>query len=234
MDGADAGAGEHGNRRLGNHGQVNRDAIAFLDAARLQHIGEAAYFGVQLLVGKLFVVLRIVALPQDGRLVAALGKMPVDAVVADVQRAVLEPFDRHVAEVIGGVLDLAERLDPVETLGLLTPETVRILDRSRVHFLVLGFVHVGAFPPIGRNVIDPVRHRASSRPTHYAEGALFVSASWPYYATVPARPTRRGFAPTFAVFPGPYGPHQPTMAPMMTKAPSQPTPSMTVSMKRRP
>src|SRR5262249_4504931 len=179
-------------RSLGNHRQVNGDAIAFPDAARLQHIGEAAYFGVQLLVGKLFVVLRIVALPQDGRLVAALGKMAVDAVVADVQRAVLEPFDRHVAGVVGGVLDLAERLDPVEALGLLTPETVRILDRAHVHFLVLGFVHVGAFPPIGRNVIDLVRHRASSRPTHYAEGALFVSAFWPYYATVPARPTRRG------------------------------------------
>src|SRR5262249_56249701 len=123
MDGADSGAGEHGNRRLGNHRQVNGDAIAFLDTARLQYIGEAAYFGVQLLVGKLFVVLRIVALPQDGRLVAALGKMAVDAVVADVQRAVLEPFDRHVAGVVGRVLDLAERLDPVEALNLPTPAT---------------------------------------------------------------------------------------------------------------
>src|SRR5262245_29468372 len=234
MDGADAGTGEHGNRRLGNHRQVNGDAIAFLDAARLQHIGEAAYFGMQLLIGKLFVVLRIVALPQDGRLVTALGKMAVDAVVADVQCAVLEPFDRHVAGVIGGVLDLAEGLDPVEALGLLTPETVRILDRARVHFLVLGFVHVGAFPPIGRNVIDLVRHRASSRPTHYTEGTLFVSAFWPYYAMVPARRTRRGFPLLSRHFPGPYGPHQPTMAPMMTKAPSQPTLSMTVSMTRRP
>src|SRR5262249_29177256 len=192
MDGADASAGEHGNRRLGNHGQVNGDAVAVLDAARLQHIGKAAYFGVQLLVGKLFVVLRIVALPQDGRLVTALGKMAVDAVVADVQRAVLEPFDRHVAGIVGGVLDLAERLDPVDALGLLAPETVRILDRACVHFLVLGFIHVGAFPPIGRNVIDLVGHRTSSRPIHYAEGALFVSAFWLHYATVPARPTRRG------------------------------------------
>src|SRR5262249_52597772 len=192
MDGADSGAGEHGNRRLGNHRQVNSDAIAFLDAARLQHIGEAGDFSVQLLVGKRFVVLRIIALPQDGGVVTALGKMAVDAVMADVQRAVLEPFDRHVAGVIGGVLDLAERLDPVDALGLLTPETVRILDRARVHFLVLGFVHVGAFPPIGRNVIDLIRHRASSRPTHYAEGALFVSAFWPYYATLPPPPTRHG------------------------------------------
>src|SRR5215475_11839360 len=118
--------------------------------------------------------------------------MAVDAVVADVQRAVLEPFDRHVAGIIGGVLDLAERLDPVDAFGLLAPETVRILDRARIHFLVLGFVDVGAFPPIGRNVIDLLRHQTSSRPTCCAEGALFVSAFWPYYATVIARPTRRG------------------------------------------
>src|SRR6185369_16987750 len=192
MDGADAGAGEHGNRRLGDHRQVNGDASAFLDAARFQHIGEAANFGVQLLVGELFVVLRIVALPQDGGLVTTLRKMAVDAVVTDVQRSILEPFDRYVARVIGAVLDLAEWLDPVDTLGLLAPETVRILDGARVHFLVLGLVHVGAFSPIGRNVIDLVRHQTSSRPTHYAEGTLFVSAFWSYYATVIARPTRHG------------------------------------------
>src|SRR5262249_18418082 len=129
---------------------------------------------------------------------------------------------------------LAEWLDPVDALGLLAPETVRILDRACVHFLVLGFIHVGAFPPIGRNVIDLVGHRTSSRPIHYAEGALFVSAFWLHYATVPARPTRRGLPLLFAVFPGSYRPHQPPMAPMMTKAPSQPTLSMTVSMTRRP
>jgi hypothetical protein len=83
---------------------------------------------VQLLVGELFVVLRIIALPQDGGLVTAFRKMAVNAVVTDVQRSVLEPFDRYVARVIGSVLDLAERLDPVDTLCLLAPETVRILD----------------------------------------------------------------------------------------------------------
>src|SRR5690349_5892288 len=233
MDGADAGAGEHRNRRLGNHRHVNGDAIAFLDAAGFQHVGEAANFGVQLLVGELLVVLRIVALPQDGRLVTALGKVAVNAVMADVQRAILEPFDRHAAGIIGGVLDLAERLDPVDALGLLAPEAVRILDRTRIHFLVFGLVHVGAFPPIGRNVIDLFRHRTSSRPSHYAEGAYlfrFLDALCDGdRATDKAR-----IDPTFAVYCGPYGPHQPTMAPMIIKAPSQATLSMTVSITRRP
>ena len=105
-------------------------------------------------VGELFVVLRIVAFPDDGRLIAALGEMAVDAVVTDVQRAVLEPLDRHVVRVVGGVLHLAEGLDPVDALGLLGPETVRVLDRSLIHLLVFGVVDEGALPPFGRYVID--------------------------------------------------------------------------------
>ena len=68
-------------RRLRDHRHVDGDAVAFLDAARLQDVGEAADLGVQLLVGELLVVLRIVAFPEDGGLVAAFGQMAVDAVV---------------------------------------------------------------------------------------------------------------------------------------------------------
>ena len=38
---ADARAGEHGVRRLGNHRQVDRDAVALFDPIRLQHVGES-------------------------------------------------------------------------------------------------------------------------------------------------------------------------------------------------
>ncbi len=154
MDRANARAGENGDRGLRNHRHVDGDTVALLDAARFQHVGETADLGVQLFVGEFLVVFRIVAFPQDGGLVAALGEVAIDAIVAGVQRAILEPFDRDIVRVVGGVLDLAERLDPVDALGLLGPEAVRVLDRTRVHLLILGVIGVGPFAPVGRNVID--------------------------------------------------------------------------------
>ena len=160
-----------------------------LDAAGFEHIGEAADVGVQLLVGDLLVVLGIVAFPDDGGLVAALGEMAIDAIVGGVERAVLEPFDRDVMRVERGVLDLGEGLDPIDALGLFGPEAVRILDRARVHLIVLGVVDQSALLPIGRNVIDLVGHRNSSQPT-LRRGRL-LARCYTYYATASSRATRR-------------------------------------------
>ena len=96
MDGADPRAGEHRIGRLGDHRHVDRHAVAPLDAARLQHVGEAADVRVQLAIGDLLVLGRVVALPEDRDLVGAVLQMPVDAVGRDVERAVLEPFDGDV------------------------------------------------------------------------------------------------------------------------------------------
>ena len=68
-----------------------------LDAVLLQHIGEAADMRIELPVGDLAVVIRVVAFPDDGDLIAALLQMPVDAIVGDVELAVLEPLDRDLA-----------------------------------------------------------------------------------------------------------------------------------------
>ena len=51
MDGADARAGEHGVGRLRNHRHVDGDAVALLDVAVAQNVGEAADLVVQLLIG---------------------------------------------------------------------------------------------------------------------------------------------------------------------------------------
>src|SRR5262245_15131311 len=191
MDGADAGACEHRDRRLGNHRHVDGDAVAFLDATRLEDICKAANVCMQLLICELLVFLRVVAFPKDRSLISTLGKMAVNAVVADVQRAILEPFDGNVAGVVGRVLDLAKGLDPVNAFGLLRPEPVRILDRPRIPLLVFGFIDIGAFAPFGRHVIDLVGHRHSSRPAPLRGGRLFVYRL--YYATAFARPTRCGW-----------------------------------------
>ncbi len=206
MNRADTGAGEDRDRRLRDHRHVDGDAVAFLDAARLQHVGEAADLGMQLLVGKLLVVLGIVTFPDDCGLVTALGDMAVDAVVAGVERSILEPFDRDIVRVVGGVLDLAERLDPVDAPGLLGPEAVRVLDRTGIHFLVFGVVDEGAFAPFDRHIVDFLGHQYFLPPAVNARGLRCISllgllcdaARTPHKArNVPflaefRRPTRRG------------------------------------------
>ena len=158
MDGADARAGEHGVGRLRDHRHVDGDAVALLDVAVAQHVGEAADLVVQLLIGDVLGILRIVAFPDDRGLIAAAVQMAVDAVVGDVGRAVLEPFDRDVGLVEGGVLDLAERLGPVDALGLLRPRTRRVGERAPVHLLVFGVVDEGALLPLGGHFVNLVRH----------------------------------------------------------------------------
>ena len=53
-------------------------------------------------------------------------------------------------------MTLRERLDPVDALGLLAPEAVRVVDRALVHLLVFGFVDEAALLPLGRNLVDLV------------------------------------------------------------------------------
>ena len=131
VDGADARTGQHGIGRLRDHRHVDRDPVALHDVAVAQDVGEAADLVMQLLVGDLLVVLGIVAFPDDRDLVGARRQMAVDAVVGDVGDAVLEPFDRDVLRTVGGVLDLGRRAVPVDALGRLGPEPVRVLDRAR-------------------------------------------------------------------------------------------------------
>ena len=158
MDGADARAGQHGVGRFRDHRQVDGDAIAFLDVAVAQNVGEAADLVVQLLIGDVLGIFRIVAFPDDGGLVASGVQMAVDAVVGDVGGAVLEPFDRDVVFGERGVLDLGEMLHPVDALGLLGPKAVGIGERACVHFLVFGLVDEGALGPLGGNFVDLIRH----------------------------------------------------------------------------
>jgi hypothetical protein len=80
---------------------------------------------------------RAVALPQDGGLVGPLGEMAVDAVVAGVERAVVEPADMDVAAE-AGVLDLGVGLDPVQPLAFLAPETLVIAERLLVAAEIAG------------------------------------------------------------------------------------------------
>ena len=101
VDGADARAGEHGDDELVDHWHVDGHALPLLDPLRLEHVGELADLLVQLRVRDLALVARVVALPEEGRLAAALLEVPVQAVVAQVGLGVPHPL--HVDLALEGV-----------------------------------------------------------------------------------------------------------------------------------
>jgi hypothetical protein len=162
---ADAGARQHGVGRFRDHRHVDGHPVAFLDAAGLQDVGEAAHLFVQLAIGDLPVVRRVVALPDDGDLVGARLEVAVDAVVGDVRHAVMEPANRYVGIGEIDVLDLAVGLEPVDALALLGPEPFRVADGLGVHLRVALRVDVGALRPFGGNFVDlAFRHRRPPLP----------------------------------------------------------------------
>jgi len=98
--------------------------------------------------------------PDDRGLLAALGKMPVDAVPGDVEDAVLEPFDRDVAGprtkrfstfVKGFIQSMRLPCSAQKPLGSAT--------ERGVHLLVFCVIDPGALRPIRRYVVDLLGHR---------------------------------------------------------------------------
>ena len=161
VNGPDARAGQHGKGRFRDHRQIDGDAVAALDAQRLEHIGEDIHLAVKLAIGDVARRLGgIVGLPDDGNLVLALLQVAVDAIGRDVERAVLEPFDRDVWIGEARVLDDAIGLDPVDPFALLAPELVRLLHALLVELLVLVLIDEGVFLPVLLDLVDGfLRHR---------------------------------------------------------------------------
>ena len=153
MNGADARAGQHREGGLGNHRQIDGDAIVLPHAMLLEHIGEAADLLVQLGVSDVARLRRIVALPDDRGLIGAFGQMPVDAIHRDICRAVLEPADRDIVRVEARMLHFRERLDPVDALRLLAPESFRVCEGALVKHAIFFVVDPrGGLPLVGDGV----------------------------------------------------------------------------------
>lgn len=117
--GADAGAGQHRDRGLGDHRHVDGDPVALLHAQLQQGVGGLGDLVLELGVGEGAAVAGL-ALEVDGDAVAVAGlHVAVHAVVGDVQRAVLEPLgERRVRP----VERLGRLLRPGQPAGLLGPE----------------------------------------------------------------------------------------------------------------
>ncbi len=118
--GADPGAGQHRDDRLGDHRQVDRDPVAGADAERDQRVGGLADLVLELGVGQRAGVVGGLADPVQRHLVAAPGlDVPVDAVVRRVELAADEPLGEGL---VVPVEDPVPLLRPVQATGLLLPE----------------------------------------------------------------------------------------------------------------
>ena len=148
VDGADARTGEHRNRGLGHHRQVDGHPVALANAQGLQAVGQSAHFGVQFRVADPPRLGGVVALPDDG---GARAEVPIETVHARVQLAVAEPPDVDVAGSVGHVADPGRRRDPVEGRGPLGPELFRLPKRALVLAAIRALVDPGAALPVFRH-----------------------------------------------------------------------------------
>jgi hypothetical protein len=153
---ADTGTGQHGHGRFRHHGHVETGHIAAFDPLGFEHVGKLAHFTMQLAIGQLAILGRIVPFPDDGDFVATLGQVPVQAVGGDVELAIFEPFDGDVTGIVGAVLDLGVGGHPVEDLALFSPEGVWILHRGLIHGLIASLVQQGVLADVGFDRVDLV------------------------------------------------------------------------------
>ena len=117
--GAEPRARQHRDHGLGDHRQVDRDAVAGLHAELRQRMGRLGDLDLQLGVGDVEPVAGL-ALEPDRDLVAVAGlHVAVDAVVGDVEPAADEPLRERRAR---PVEHLGERLGPRQVPRLLRPE----------------------------------------------------------------------------------------------------------------
>ena len=135
VDGPDAGAGQHGDDRLGDHRHIDGDAVALAHPHVLEDVGDPADVEMELLVGDGADIARL-ALEDDRGLVLAVGaEVAVEAVLGDVELAAGEPLRVRRIPLEG----LFERLAPDEMLlGLTGPELFWAIDRLGVELLVQG------------------------------------------------------------------------------------------------
>jgi hypothetical protein len=128
VHGTDASAREHRDGELGNERQVEGNAVAALDAERLQGVGEGADLAIQVPVGQRPAIARL-AFPDNRSLVPARGAyVPVEAVRAGVELAADEPARVGRRPLEHGV----PWLDPFELAREGLPEAFRVGQRTIV------------------------------------------------------------------------------------------------------
>ena len=133
VDRAEARAGEHGERGLGDHRHVDDHALAALHAERLHHRRHAVHFGVQLAVGEAARLIDLGGDPHERRLLGPRREVTVDGVVAEIELAADEPARKRRPRVIE---HLPEGTVPLDQCRLAAPEALAVLERRSVKVAV--------------------------------------------------------------------------------------------------
>src|SRR5439155_409892 len=141
MGGADSRARLHRDHTFDRHRDIDDDAVALLDAARLEAVGELAHAVIEVLIGDLC-HLAVIGLEHDRGLVGvAVLQVAVETVVRSVELAVFEPL---VERRVGLVERFGERLVPHKLVaGELGPEPRKVRRSGGVEPVELGLADIG-------------------------------------------------------------------------------------------
>ena len=101
---------------------------------------------MQLAIGDVLIPARVITFPDDGSLITSLIEVPVDAVVAGIEYAVLEPADVEVGAIEGGIPDHGRELNPVKTFGRIRPELLAVFNRFPISTVVFLMIEQGTLP----------------------------------------------------------------------------------------
>ena len=126
VDRADPRAGEHRRRRFRDHRHIDHDAVAAIDPALLQKVGEAASLFIELAVGPIVALPRLVGFEDDGDAVTMPREMPVEAIDRQVELPIGIPLDVEIAVVERPVAGFGRKSVPGEAPRLVEPEAVGI------------------------------------------------------------------------------------------------------------
>ena len=134
MDGADAGAGQHGDHRLRHRRHVDQHPVALVHAVPAQHAGEGRHLAFQLVIGQHAPGTGDGAVPDQGALAAAAGiHMAVQRIPAGIGLAAREPAIERRRIVVEYPLPAPRPADP---FGDLAPIAGRVLPCAAAGSLV--------------------------------------------------------------------------------------------------
>lgn len=165
VDRAYARASQHGEHRLDHVRHVDDDTIALAHAQRAQYRRERIHLAVQFAIAQFPRDAGLAGYCHQRQLPAALGKMPVHCVVAEVGGAADEPAAERRPRLIENPL---RRRLPVDQSRLLGPEPFWRLDRLPVEILVTHLVGapLSGLPSDARSVVkEPSRRALGQGPT---------------------------------------------------------------------
>ncbi len=141
---AKARARQHRDHRLGNHGHIDKDAIAFADALGREHAGEVRHLVPKLAVTERLDRVGYGTVVYERRLIgAAVLDVHVEGVVAGIGLGTGEPAIKRLVAVIQ---HRVPGLVPVHVLRRLSPERLRVADGARIN--VIEATHHGPIPVV--------------------------------------------------------------------------------------